>query len=249
MEITSLQNELIKNAVKLQQKKYRKESKKFLLEGFKCIQEALDSGIVVEQVFVEKTKINTYKNFPNIIETTPSVLKKISTTESAPEIIGIGVQKEYNESEFGKFKKVILLEGIKDAGNLGTILRSAVAFDAEGVVLYGDCIDLYNPKVVRSSVGNLWKIPVISISDLDKLKSIFKSYTKVSTLPRAKTYLKSYKVQYPVLLMFGSESDGLSEELIKIATEELKIEMNPKVESLNLATSVSVMMYELFIKK
>lgn len=247
MEITSVNNELVKECVKLQQKKYRQSAGKFLLEGYKAIKEACDFGIKLEHVFVENSKIEQYKFIQNnIIKTNSAVLKKISTTESAPEAVAIGVQKDYQIENIGN--KVVLLEDIKDAGNLGTIIRSSVAFGAEGIVLYGDCIDLYNPKVVRAAVGNLWKIPVIHITDFAQLEEKFENYERIATLPRTKKYLKSFKPVQKMLLMFGSEANGLSDELIKFSTDDLKIEMNKEVESLNLATSVSVVLYELFMK-
>ena len=246
MEITSVNNELVKVTAKLQQKKYRNQSGKFLLEGYKSIKEALDYGIKIETVFVNKNCIQNYKFIKNIIETNEAVLKKISTTESAPDAVAVAFQKSSDKSIIKNMKKVILLEGIKDAGNLGTILRSATAFNADGIVLFGDCVDIYNPKCVRASVGNLWKLPIFEIKTFDELENCFKNFSKIATLPKSKNLLKTFSPKFPCLLMFGSEADGLSQELIDYSTDGLKIEMKENVESLNLATSVSVIMYELF---
>lgn len=246
MEISSLSNNLVKETTKLQQKKYRTESGKFLLEGYKAIKEAYDYGIKLEHIFVNKKNVSEYQFASNIIiETNEDVLNKLSTTESAPNAVAIGIQKIYSKEDFKQLKKVILLENIKDAGNLGTIIRSSTAFGANGIVLYGDCVDLYNPKCVRSSVGNLWKLPIIHIEKFCELGETFKNFTRIATLPKANHYLKDFKAKYPMLIMFGSEADGLSEELIKFSTDSLKIEMAKTVESLNLATSVSVILYEL----
>ncbi len=246
MEISSLSNNLVKETTKLQQKKYRAESGKFLLEGYKAIKEAYDYGIKLEHIFVNKKNVSEYQFASNIIiETNEDVLNKLSTTESAPNAVAIGIQKIYSKEDFKQLKKVVLLESIKDAGNLGTIIRSSTAFGADGIVLYGDCVDLYNPKCVRSSVGNLWKLPIIHIEKFCELGETFKNFTRIATLPKAKHYLKDFKAKYPMLIMFGSEADGLSEELIKFSTDSLKIEMAKTVESLNLATSVSVILYEL----
>ncbi len=144
-------------------------------------------------------------------------------------------------------KKVVLLEGIKDLGNLGTILRTACAFGVDGIVLYGNCADLYSPKCVRSSVGNLWKIPVISVNKLSDLKEMFSEYQRVATLPLANSTLSEFKARDNILVMFGSEADGLSEELKQYATESVKIEMSGNVESLNLAVSCAVVMYYLAV--
>lgn len=250
MEITSVNNELVKEAAKLQQKKYRNQSGKFLLEGFKSIKEAFDFGIELEYVFVRKEKKQDYK-FQNIeiIEASEPVLKKISTTESCPEAVAIGRQKIYNPKSLNNMRKVILLENIKDAGNLGTIIRSSVAFGADAIVLYGQSVDLYNPKTVRSSVGNLWKLPIVTIEKYEDLENIFNKFERVATLPHSKTYLKKYSPKFPILLMFGSEADGLSSQLIDFSTNSIKIEMADAVESLNLAASVSVISYTIFVGK
>lgn len=245
MEITSVNNDLVKEYAKLTQKKYRKD--KFILEGYKAIKEANDSKIEIEALFVEKSHLEDFKFFnKEIIETNSAVLKKLSDTETPPVAVAIGIQKKYSPEIIKNLKKIILLEGIKDAGNLGTIIRSAVAFRADAIILYGDCVDIYNPKCVRSTVGNLWKIPVINIKTIEQLQKYTNNFTRIATLPRTNNLLKSFELKTPALIMFGSEADGLSEELIKYSTESIKIEMSKEVESLNLATSVSVIMYELF---
>lgn len=245
MEITSVNNELVKETVKLQQKKYRKD--KFLLEGFKAIKEAYDSGIKIEKVFVDKNHLKDYDFIKDlIIETTEPVLKKLSTTESAPNAVAVGYQKKYDTNVLKNSKKVVLLENIKDLGNLGTIIRSSTAFGADAIVLYGESVDIYNPKCVRSSVGNLWKLPIIHIKDFNELKNIFGNFARIATLPRTNNLLKTFKTSTPCLIMFGSEADGLSQDLIEFSTDSVKIEMAQTVESLNLAVSVSVILYELF---
>ena len=145
-------------------------------------------------------------------------------------------------------KKIVLLENVKDLGNLGTILRTSVAFGADAVVLYGkECADLYNPKCVRSTVGNLWKIPVVYITDFEELKYTFADYDRIATLPRATHFLKNCKIDEKAVVMFGSEADGLSDELINFSTKSVKIEMATNVESLNLSVSCAVVLYELFV--
>lgn len=247
-KITSVNNDLVKQTAKLQQKKYRDLENKFLLEGFKSVSEAENAGIEIEKVFVIETKIDNYKFLGDkVISATTAVLKKISTTESAPECVGVAVQKHFSINDIKNAKKVVLLENIKDAGNLGTILRTCAAFGVEGVVLYGENVDLYNPKIVRSSVGNLWKIPVVQIKDFSKLVNNFGGFQRIATLPGANKYLKDFSAIPPYLIMFGSEADGLSDELINFATEQVKIEMADNVESLNLSVSCAVVLYKLLI--
>lgn len=248
MEITSVNNNLVKEIVKLQQKKYRNQSGKFLLEGYKAIKEAFDAGIELENIFVEKNHLQEYNFAQNIvIETIEPVLKKLSTTESAPEAVAVGFQKKYDKNILKNTKKVVLLEDIKDLGNLGTIIRSSVAFGTDAIILYSDSVDIYNPKCVRASVGNLWKLPVIHLKDFKELEETFKDFERIATLPRSTNLLKTFKPSFPCLLMFGSEANGLSEDLINFSTNSVKIEMANTVESLNLASSASIILYELFV--
>ena len=180
-----------------------------------------------------------------MILTTEAVLKKISTTDSAPEVVAVGIQPKPDFEKLKVSKKVILLENISDAGNLGTIIRSAVAFNIDALILYGNTVDLYNPKCVRSTVGNLWKVNIIQIKDVSELQKYFDSYERVATLPKTNNsiWLKDWNPGNKTLIMFGSEADGLSDELNDFATTNLTIEMNREVESLNLSTSASIIMY------
>ena len=292
IEITSLNNGLVKEAVKFQQKKYRDEEKKFLLEGFKPIEEAFKAKIDIEKVFVNKNNnvmLNLFQHLISerlcdpetssgqrniiLILTTEAVLKKISTTDSAPEAVAIAKQKKFTLDDIKSAKRVTLLENIKDLGNLGTILRTTKAFSQDAVILFGDTADLYNPKCVRSAVGNLWKIPVVQIKDFETLKSHFGAFERIATLPKTKDTINlkdfawfSYpspnfsdahsshrktpspsrgegNTTPPYLIMFGSEAEGLSEELINFSTQKITIEMNSDVESLNLSTSVGIILY------
>ncbi len=248
-EITSVNNDLVKETVKFQQKKYRDKENKFLLEGFKSIEEAFNAGIEIEYAFILKEKAEQYKFLGDkVILTTEPVLKKISTTDSAPDAVAVGIKKHYDNSILKSAKKVVLLENIKDLGNLGTILRTSTAFGADAVVLFGsECADLYNPKCVRSSVGNLWKIPVLYIRDIHELEKYFSDFQRIATLPRAEKYLKDFRCTEKCLIMFGAEADGLSDELVNFSTDSVKIEMASSVESLNLSISCAVVLYKLFL--
>lgn len=244
MKITSVNNELVKETAKLLQKKYRTDS--FILEGEKCIAEAIEAGIEILHIFVDEES-SLFADYKSRIETNEAVLSKISSTTTPPK--AVAVAKKCNYLWKDNYKKVILLENIKDAGNLGTILRTSAAFGADAVILYGDTVDLYNPKCVRSSVGNLWKIPVFEISDFKELSSKFSTYDRIATLPKSdkSIWLNDYKnISDKILVMFGSEADGLSDDLKKFASQNLTIEMSENVESLNLSISVGVVLYKLF---
>ena len=245
MKITSVNNDLVKETAKLLKGKYRDETGLFLIEGEKGVKEAIEAGVNIKQIFV----LEGYKNYAEeiTIETTEPVLAKISDAKTAPKIIAVAYQPKQDITSLKNAKKVILLEGIKDAGNLGTILRTAAAFSIDAIILYGDTVDLYNPKCVRSTVGCLWKTPVYKIKELNELRNIFTSFERISTLPKGINVinLSEYIPTEKTLVMFGSEADGLSQELKDFATKNITIEMSPNVESLNLSVSASIVMYKI----
>lgn len=248
IEITSLTNETVKETVKLQQKKYREETGLFLLEGFKPVEEAIENGIDVVRIFLRD--IDVLKNIPSnveIVKTNDAVLKKISTTDTAPSVVAVARQKIVSDTWIKTAKKIVLFEGVKDAGNLGTILRTASAFGMDGVILYGETVDLYNPKCVRASVGNLWKNNVLKITSFEELKNCLAEFTKIGTLPKSdnSVYLNEFQFSEKSCVFFGSEADGLSEELKKLADMNVTIEMKNSVESLNLGVSASIIMYKM----
>ncbi len=245
MKITSVNNDLVKETAKLLKSKYREETGLFLIEGEKGVSEAINAKLDIKYIFVEEG--NTNYAGDNVIETTSAVLGKISDAKTAPKVVAVAKQPKCNIEEFKNYKKVVLFEGIKDAGNLGTILRTASAFGIDGIVLYGDTVDLYNPKCVRSTVGCLWKTPVINVDKLEILESLFDGHEKVATLPKGENVvlLNDYVPREIVLVMFGSEADGLSDELKGFATKNVTIEMAENVESLNLSVSAAVFMYKI----
>lgn len=250
MEITALNNNLVKETVKLHQKKYRTETGKFLLEGYKVITEAIKCGIEFDYIFVLADKAEKYNiEKSKLIHTNEAVLKKISTTESFAEAVGVAYQPKQNTETLKSANRVILLENISDAGNLGTIIRSAAAFNIDAIILYGDTVDVYNPKCVRSTVGNLWKTNIFNIKSLAQCEKYFADFERVATLPKSNNtiYLNEWNPSKKTLIMFGSEADGLSEELKNYATKNVTIEMSEAVESLNLSISAGIFMYKLII--
>ena len=185
----------------------------------------------------------------NVIYVSEQVLKKISTTTTAPEIVAVGIQRTYNPDILKDAKKVALFENINDLGNLGTILRTSTAVDIDAIILFGETVDIYNPKCVRASVGNLWKTPVFNIKDITVLEKYFKNFDRSATLPKSNNTidLKEYQTKEKTLVMFGAESSGLTEELINFATTKMTIEMKNNVESLNLSISAGIVLYKLFL--
>ena len=247
MKITSVHNELIKETAKLLQKKYRDETGFFIIEGSKGINEAIQAGLDIKQIFLSEPT-EQYNGY-NQIEVTEAVMAKITDTKAPPKIAAVVKQPEQNLEELKNVKKVALFEGIKDPGNLGTILRTAAAFEIDGVILFGDTVDIYNPKCVRATVGNLWKTKVFEIKDFAKLEANFKDFQRIATLPSKEAIpLNKFTPEDKILVMFGSEAEGLSAELKAFATDNITIEMSSNVESLNLSISAGIILYNIFVK-
>ncbi len=242
IEIKSTTNSLVKETVKLHQKKYREDL--ILIEGKKAVFEAISSGVKIKYIFSLK---NTEKDFPKEAEfylVNEPVMKKISTTDSPSSVVAVGIKPEYKIDDFMKFKKITLLDNIKDAGNLGTIIRASCAFGVEGILLYGDTADEFSPKVIRAAAGNMFKIPVkkIGLKELEKFKNKFKF---IATVVNSNKNFSDFKDKTNLIVMFGSEADGLCNDLLKFADEKLTIKMTNNVESLNLALCAGIVLYKL----
>ena len=247
--IETISKNRIKEIVKLHQKKYRDEQGLFIAEGFKILEELLASNTDIIEIFALKTTdISKIKKEITLVD--ENTMKKISTTDSVCEIVTIARKKVQNIEHFSKLKKLVLLDSISDPGNLGTIIRSATAFGIEGIILYGNCVDLYSPKVIRSTTGNFFKIPIINIKNNDEFKNLFKSHTKVATALSMENNisLKECAKIDKYILLLGSEAKGLQKDLINIADKNIRLEMTNNVESLNLSVCASIIFYEIFTK-
>lgn len=257
-EITSLQNQVIKDVVALHQRKNRQESGLFIIEGFKGVKEALSYGLELTHIFLNSEKADVKGDFPDEILyiVNEKVLSKISTTDTPCDVLAVAIQFMYETKDLTRVAQaanknplIIVLENIKDPGNLGTVIRTAKASAASGIVLTGESTDIFNPKVVRSAVGNLWKIPIVEIENKANLRKTLKqlgNFQYLSTEIRNDNTKSLYEVDFtkPTVVMFGSEAEGISSELSQQADFAMKIPMDSEVESLNLGISVGVVLYE-----
>lgn len=241
IEIKSTQNDLVKYAVKLQNPKFRKNEKMILLDGIKTLEGIIESGFEFEYLFLKKDN-ELYKSttVKNVVFVSDEILKKISTTKTYCDVVGIIKEKEINEEIFYNLNKIALIDSIKDAGNLGTIIRSAVALGMEGIILFGDCVDLYNSKVVRSSAQNMFKIPVITTKNTAFIVKLKKTHKLISTVVDSKRDFFEYEFDERSIIAFGSEADGMSSEILNLSDEKLTLFMDNSVESLNLAICASI---------
>lgn len=238
--VTSLDNKRIKNLSKLLIKKYRDEEGKFLVEGEHLVEEAYKVGVLLEVVKCEDY-IGEYDVPTTLV--TYEVIKKLSNTQSPQRIIG--VCKKLEEKEIGN--KVLVLEDLQDPGNLGTIIRSSVAFNVDTIIVSNNTVDIYNDKVLRSSEGMLFHINIIKRDInyiLDELHS--NGYILYGTKVDGGTNIKEINVNENFAVIMGNEGAGVSNDTLDKCDKYLYIPMNNNCESLNVGVATSIILYELF---
>lgn len=240
MLITSVKNEHVKELVKLKDKKYRDETNTFLVETKHLVLEAYRAGLIKELI-LEQDEI-----FPIDVPITyvsKEVLKKISSLDSPSKVMAV-VNKRKEETNYGE--KVLILDRIQDPGNLGTIIRSAVAFNIDSIICSQDTVDLYNPKVVRASQGMMFHIPIF-IKDTKKIITNLKNegYKIIGTKVTNGHDVRSSSIYSHFALVIGNEGKGINKEIEDLCDEFLYIKMNGNCESLNASVAASILMYEI----
>ena len=242
MVITSLDNNKVKDLVKLQKKKYRDLTKTYIVEGEHLVLEAVRADVVLE-LFVLEGEFFDY-SYP-ITYMSYDVLKKISTMDSVPKIMAL-CKKNDNKEILGD--RILILDEVQDPGNLGTIIRSSLAFNVDTIVLINNSVDLYNSKVLRSTQGMYNHINIINTS-IDEVFNYTNNHnisvygTSVVNGYDASTLSKSEKERY--CLIMGNEGNGIKKEILDRCDKNLYIKMNEKVESLNVGVACSILLYEL----
>ena len=242
MLITSLENERIKNYIKLKDKKYRKRTNTFIVEGLHLVLEAYKSGNLIELI-IEKDEVLPL-DVPTIFVTN-EIINRISSLDTPVTVLGLC---KINDNKEIKGSRILMLDGIQDPGNLGTIIRSSVAFDVDTIVLGDNTVDLYNPKVIRATQGMMFHINIIN----DNLETVIKELksreipvygTKVEYGEDVRSFPSKDKISYG--LVMGNEGAGVSPEVLDMCDKYIYIDMNEKVESLNVSIATSIILYEL----
>lgn len=238
--ITSLDNKRIKNYAKLLNKKYREEEGMFLVEGEHLVIEAKNAGCLIEVIKCEDYEMDFDVDTTLV---TYDVIKKLSNTLNPQKVIG--VCKKLEDKKIGN--KVLLLEDIQDPGNLGTIIRSSVAFGVDTVVLSNNTVDLYNDKVLRSSEGMIFHIDIVKRDVYELVQELHNEGYKVyGTKVDGGTDLKNVTVSDKCVIVMGNEGNGVSTKLLDMCDEYIYITMNKECESLNVGVATSIILYELF---
>jgi TrmH family RNA methyltransferase len=252
--ITSKSNIKVKRIKKLQKSaKARVEEGLFVVEGSKMVFEAPDD--LLTECFVSET---FYKKNPNKVRelgcpyevVSDQVFEALSDTKTPQGILGLVKELKYSVEEIlgGEPPLLLVLESIQDPGNLGTIFRTAEAAGVTGIIMNTTCVDIYNPKTIRSTMGAVYRQPFMIVSQLEDFLGMAKE-SGVKLLAATGMGAKSYEkedYQSPVGLLIGNEGNGLSESILSLADERIRIPMKGQGESLNVAVAVSVLAYEAY---
>jgi TrmH family RNA methyltransferase len=254
LEITSIKNPLIKQIRKLHRAKERHEANLFLLEGTNLLESACKWNYSLATVcYTSDWKQRYPQLWAEIREkaqrmelVTSEVLSAIATTVNPDGVVATAVRQSSNLKLSTDLQLGLVLERLQDPGNLGTIIRTAVATDVDGLWLSDDSVDLDNPKVLRASVGEWFRLPMAKTKDL---KMLVESYRQqgtqiVATLPTTSVNYWDLDLTRPTLILLGNEGAGLSPELINLADAHVKIPLQNQVESLNVAITAALMLYE-----
>ncbi len=237
--IKSLENKKIKKLSKLLQKKYREEEKKFIVVGDHLVEEAYKTNNLIEIIKTEDNNIcldipTTYVTY--------DIIKRISGMSNPQSIIGIC--STIKPKNIGN--KVLVLDEIQDPGNLGTIIRSAVAFNVDTIIMSNNTVDLYNEKTIRASEGMIFNINILKeelISFINNLKK--KDYKIFGTNVNGGKLVNNLELPKKYAIIVGNEGSGVKKEILDMCDEHFYVPMNPKCESLNVGVATSIILYEI----
>lgn len=259
--VTSLQNPRIKRAAKLFDRRDRNETGEFLIEGYRELKRAADNNIGFQTLFIcPKLFLGCNENAlidqicvqkVEVIVCDENAFKKISYRDRPDGLIAIARQMKKSLNDLigllseKKDPFLIVAEAIEKPGNLGTILRSADAAGVDGVIVCDRCTDIYNPNVVRASVGTLFTIPVVEASSQETLTWLQKRKIKVvAATPSAEQEFTESNLPESIAIAVGTEQLGLSEIWMKAADLKVRIPMRGIADSLNVATATTLLLYE-----
>lgn len=237
MIYTSTSNEKIKNIKKLQNKKYRDQKNLFIVEGEHLVKEAFSLSRLELLIVEENYDIDI--DIPKMI-VSGRVMKYLSELETPTHYLG--VVKKNNNNFIGK--RIIALDGVQDPGNLGTIIRSSVAFNFDTILLSKDCVDTYNSKVLRATQGMILKVNIIRC-DLCEVLSKLDNYKIYGTSVVNGKNIKDVKEKNNIVVVMGNEGTGVTNEVQELCNDFIYIPMNKNCESLNVAVASSIIMHEL----
>ncbi len=252
--ISSKDNEFVKHIKKLKDKKYRDQSNEYVIEGIKLVEEAINENAKIKQIVIceecTKTQEISKKLMYEIasfdcIYVTENVFNSITEVKNPQGILAV-IERRNSENEINYNEDIIVaLDGIQDPGNLGTILRTVDSIGLKQILVSKETADVYNPKVVRSTMGAIFRVKVIECDNLEKTLKEIKKYKYEIVVTSLQTNESIYDIKYnKKIIVIGNEANGVSKEIQEMADKKVKIPMLGKTESLNASVATGIVLYE-----
>ncbi len=245
--ITSTQNARIKHVVALQQKSsLRREEGLFVVEGQREIEHCIACGYEIVEMFVLDTTNYTGDIEPTLV--TAQVYEKMAYRESTEGIIAVAKVKSHRLQDL-KFNKqnplVVVLESVEKPGNLGAILRTAEAANVDAVIVCDPLTDIYNPNLIRASIGGVFSVPVATCASKECIEFLKANKIRILTAQLQDSYdYYDYDMSHATALVMGTESTGLSQQWRDAADVHIRIPMLGRLDSLNVSVSTAILIYE-----
>jgi TrmH family RNA methyltransferase len=245
--LESINNKLIKQVIALANKRDRDKTGLFVLEGERLVSDIKDTELI-DYVIVSESYKGEYPDTNKICLTSDTLFAKLSDTVNPQGILAVCHKFKYNTEDAFKAKNplFVILENVQDPGNLGTIIRTADAAGADGLFLSKGTVDLYNPKVVRSTMGSLFHLPIYTNVDISAILGQCKKYNVQTLAAHLAGINTPYNIDLkrPTAILIGNEGSGLTPESATIADELVKIPMPGKAESMNASVAAGILIYE-----
>lgn len=246
-EILSPQNKLIKLVRKvIDDKKHRDATNLFVAESYRVVKQLIDSGIKLQNILLSKDSkyINQFKDVSIIPN---SIFSQLSSLSNSDGVIGLFVKPKIN-FVIKQNKKYVILNKLQNPSNLGSIVRTCVAFNIDGIFITNDSVDIFHPTIIRSSMGSIFNIPIkFSTSLIDVIKDLkqndYRCYA--TTINKNAKDINEINFASSSAIVFGNEGNGLNDNEIKLCDEQIYIKISPKIDSLNVASSVAIIAHKL----
>ena len=250
--ITSQENSLVKHIKKLQTKSYRIKAGEYLLEGYRLVRDAIENGVKLKNIIVSDTFDTTEFSHLDLTIMPEKLFNQLKTTVNSQGIMAVAKMSErvFDEKRANDGSFFIYLDGIQDPGNLGTIVRIADAGGIDGVLLSKTCVDIYNPKTIRSTMASMFNVPVYENCENDTLKMLKSNgYDLVAGSLEAKC--SHYEADYSnrIVVVIGNEANGITDEVMSMCNVPVKIPIYGKAESLNASVACGILVYEILRRR
>ncbi|MBB1553663.1 MAG: RNA methyltransferase [Clostridiales bacterium] len=244
MIITSKDNEIIKNIKKLKEKKYRLDS--YIVEGIKMVKEAINENQEIALIAIrEDFKIDFHTKKIKIVTISNKIFNDISDVKTPQGILAVIKKNQNNQIETNS-DYILALDSLQDPGNMGTIIRTADSANINQIIINKTTVAPYSPKVIRSTMGAIYRTNIIEVEDLKATLKEMKSkgFQIITTDLKATQSIYDINYNNKTVVVIGNEANGVSQEILQTADKKVIIPMLGKTESLNASIAASIMIYE-----